>query len=585
MLKKKTSNWVINDDTKGLLFFAQRLDEALFNYTAEKYKASVLYTANSCMEVLETIQQIKEDIWPIKTLETVYEEFKQIFKNDDTAKSLVGDIASYYLINIDEKNLDNLKANLELFYFKIRPVNYLARIKEQLVEEINGSKRSIVIEQFTLRFISVLTHIGYSQDYIYYETNQFFFRNREIKQTDSLMEFLDIFNLKVHTYDVYFKTNKLFIKIKDACKGFNAEIVTEKVLTSENYKKLKIGKEDCLIRVSNIKAFDHHIAKIYAHKTLAKIGDLFTFFHHKQRLDWGEFVVVYNHDSKEELFLNNNSSPMHKGVDYYPKKAAERLDIMLRKFDLHKESFFRFNRSIDFHGTSIDNKYPENQLLQNWIALETLIVDNKDDSKINQLISSLVPILNFEYIKDIFMALATDIERLRRKKVLDIINEVDVGTETFEKLAALVTIKRFLPLAQRLFNECNDFPLLNYRIFWLNKLLSDSDKVEKFIKNHTQRVEWHIRRIYRARNLIVHTGKVPNSIERLVESSHSYFDTFLNTMMNLSIDKKQIRTIDHGIREIKIRNKMHLDCLHSLAGKEFNDDNYLAILWGKNNVC
>ncbi|MPM04775.1 hypothetical protein SDC9_51055 [bioreactor metagenome] len=581
MLKKKTSKWEINEDTKGLLFFAQRLDEALFDYTAEKYKASVLYTANSCFEVLETIQQIKEDIWPIKTLETVYEEFKQIFKHDDTAKSLIGDIASYYLINIEEKKLDNLKANLELFYFKIRPVNYLTRVKEQLIEEIEGNKRSIVIEQLTLRLISVLTHIGYSQDYIYYETNQFFFRDREIKHTDSLKEFLDIFKLKVHKYDVYFKASKLFIKIKDACKGFNAEIVTEKVLSSNNYKKLKIGTHDCLIKVSNIKVFDHHIAKTYAHKTLAKIGDLFTFFHHKQRLDWGEFVVVYNHDSKEEMFLNNNSSPMHKGVDYYPKKAAERLDSMLRKLDLHKESFFRFNRSVDFHGTSIDNNYPENQLLQNWIALETLIVDNKDDSKINQLISSLIPILNFEYIKDIFVALVTDIERLRRKEVLDIINEVDIGTELHEKLAALVTIKRFLPLAQKLFEACDDFPLLNYRIFWLNKLLSDSNKVEKFIKNHTQRVEWHIRRIYRARNLIVHTGKVPNSIERLVESSHSYFDTFVNIIMNLSIDRKQIRTIDHGIREIKIRNKMHLDSLRALSGEECNDENYLTILWGQ----
>lgn len=581
MLKKRITNWEINADTKGLLFFAQRLDEALFDYTAEKYKASVLYAANSCLEVLDTLLQVKEGIWPIKTLETVYEEFKHIYKNDDTAKLLVGSIDSYYLINIEEKKLENLKANLELLYFKMKPVNYLAKVKEQLIEEINGDKRSIVIEKLILRFISVLTHIGYSQDYIYYEVTQFFFKSNEIKNTDKLKDFLDIFNLKVHKYDVYFRANKLFIKIKDACKGFNTEIVTERVLSPANYKKLKIGKNDCLIKVSDVKAYDHHSAKSYSHKTLAKIGDLFTFFHHKQRLFWGGFVVVYNHQSKEEIFLRNNSSPMHKGIDFYPKKAAERLDIMLRRFDLHKESFFRFNRSIDFHGTSIDNKYPENQLLQNWIALETLIVDNKGDSKINQLISSLVPILNFEYIKDIFVGLATDIERLNKQDVLDTINEVDVGTELHEKLAALVTVSKYLPQAQKIFAACEDFPLLNFRIFWLNKKLSSCTKVEQFIKNHTQRVEWHIRRIYRARNLIVHTGKVPSSIERLVESSHSYLDTFLNITMNLSIDKRQIRTIDHGIREIKIRNKMHLDSIKELSGQECNEENYLTILWGK----
>ena len=469
------------------MFFAQRLDEALFDYTAEKYKPSVLYATNSCYEVIETISQVKEGIWPIKTLETVYDEFKHIYKKDEIAKLLVGDIDSYYLTNIDEKNLENLKANLELLYFKIRPVNYLEKVKEQLLIELNGAQRSIEIEKLTLRFISALTHIGYSQEFIYFESNNFFFKTTKIDNTEMINHFFKIFNLQAYKFDVYLKANQLFDKVKDACSRFKTEI----------------------------------------------------------------------------------------------KTAAERLDLMLRKFDLHKESFFRFNRSIDFHGTAIDNKYPENQLLQNWIALETLIVENKDDSKINQLISALVPTLNFEYIKRIFVELSADIERLKNKKVIEIIKEVDVDGELYEKLAALTTAKRYLPLAQRIFAECSDFPLLNYRIFWLNKNMSDSEKVLKFIKNHTQRVEWHIRRIYRARNLIVHTGQVPHSIERLVESSHSYLDDMINIIMNLSINGRQIRTIDHGIREIKIRNKMHLDRIAGLADVECTSENFKTILWGE----
>ncbi|MHC1690193.1 MAG: hypothetical protein AB9833_05110 [Bacteroidales bacterium] len=581
MLKKRLSNWEIKDETKGLLFFAQRLDEALFDYSAEKYKPSVLYAANSCFEVLETINQVKEGIWPIKTLETVYDEFKHIYKKDETAKLLVGDIDSYYLTNIDEKNLDNLKANLELLYFKIKPVNYFEKVKEQLLIELNGEQRSIEIEKLTLRFISVLTHIGYSQEFIYFESNNFFFKSCKIESTEVINDFFKIFNLQAYKFDVYLKANQLFDKVKDACSRFKTEIVTDIIISPSNIKRLKVQDKEYLIKISDIQAYDSQYAKFIAHKTLSKIGDLFTFFHHKQRLIWGEDVIVFNQKNKTEVFLRGNSSPMHKGFDFYPKIAAERLDLMLRKFDLHKESFFRFNRSIDFHGTAIDNKYPENQLLQNWIALETLIVENNDDSKINQLISALVPILNFEYIKKIFVELSADIERLKNRKVLEIINEVDEGVELYEKLAALTTIKKYLPLAQRLFGECSDFPLLNYRIFWLNKNMSDSEKVLKFIKSHTQRVEWHIRRIYRARNLIVHTGQIPNSIERLVESSHSYLDEMINIIMNLSINGRQIRTIEHGIREIKIRNKMHLDRIANLANVECSGENFKTILWGE----
>lgn len=581
MLKKETSNWQISDETKGLLFFAQRIDEALFDYTPEKYKTSVLYSVNSCLEVLDTIAQVKTGIWPLRTLETVYEEFKHIYKNDDTAKSLVGDIDAYYLTNIDENNLDNLKANLELLYFKIKPTIYLEKVKEQLKVEITGLKRSIIIEKLALRFISVLTHKGYSQEFIYFETNNFFFTTNQIDNTLKLNEYFDIFNLVVCKFDVYLKTNKLFDQIKDVCSRFKTEIVTNVTLTDESVRKLNITENERLIKVSDIPTFDPQKARIIAQKRLSKISDLFTFFHHKQRLTWSESTIVFNQTNNAETYFYRKSSPMLKGYDVYPRKAAERLDLMLQKFDIHKDSFFRFNRSIDFHGTAIDNKYPENQLLQNWIALETLIVENKSSSKIDQLISALVPILNYEYIKRIFIELASDIERLNNPVVLGIINEVDTGVDIKEKLAALCTVEKYLPLAQRLFNECVDFPLLNYRIFWLNRNLADSGKVRTFIKNHTQRVEWHIRRMYRARNLIVHTGQVPTSIERLVESSHTYLDDVINLIMNLSINGQQIRTIDHGIREIKIRNKMHLDNLGENSVTECDENNFKLILWGE----
>jgi len=579
MIKKSTSNWLINDDTKGLLFFAQRIDEALFDYSAEKYKASVLFSVNSCLEVLETLGQVKDEIWPIKTLETVYEEFRHIYKNDETAKSLVGDIDEYYLTNIEEKKLDNLKANLELLFYKIKPTKYLARVKEQLITEIKGQKRNIMIERLTLRFISVLTHIGYSQEFIYYETTKFFFKVNRVDNPDLINTYFEIFNLEIYKYDVYLKTNKLFNQIKDVCSRFKTEIVTEINLTSDSIRRLNIAENEILIKITDIQAFDPQKARSISHKRLSKISDLFTFFHHKQRLTWTEHTIVYNQSNQSEVFFNRKSSQMLKGYDVYPRKAAERLDLMLQKFDLHKESFFRFNRAIDLHGTAIDNKYPENQLLQNWIALETLIVENKSSSKIDQLISALVPILNYEYIKRIFIELAIDIERLNKIEILNIINEVDVGESIYEKLAALTTVNKYLPQAKKIFAECTDFPLLNYRIFWLNKNLSSSDKVRDFIKNNTQRVEWHIRRVYRARNTIVHTGQIPTSIERLVESSHSYLDDLINLIMNLSINGQQIRTIDHGIREVKIRNKMHSDILNVNSKVDCDEINFKLILW------
>lgn len=581
MIKRNYKNWTINTETKSLLFFAQRLDEALFHYTSEKYKSPVLYSSSSCLEVLETISQYEKNIWPFKTIETVYAEFKSIFLKDDTAKTLVGDIYKYYLLDLKDNNLNKIKSNLELLYLKIKPIKYFQHVKSQLISEISSTKKNIEIEKLIYRLIASLTDIGYSQEHIYYISSQFFFKNTRIDSVSILYDFFNLFDLGINEYDIYMKVNSLFQQIEEACKRFNIEIVSKEAITLESQKKIELTNSSVLVKINNIKAYDPHSAKRIANVTLAKICDLFTFFHHKQRIVSGDMAVVFNKNAKTEVILPNKISAMSKGFDFYPKVAAYRLDEMLRKFDLEPNSLIRFNRSIDIHGVAIDNIYPENQLQNNWTAIESLIGNNKKDSIINNILSSLIPILNFEYNKRIFINLATDIERTKDKNLISIINKVDVGDKLYEKLAALVTITKYLPISKELFNSQEEFPLLNYRIFWLNKHLKNPKSVAEFINIHTEKVEWHIRRIYRARNLIIHAGKIPKSIERLVESSHSYLDDLLNIIMSLSVNGQQIQTIEHAVDEIIIRNKMHKDYLNQNKDTEYNKTNYINILWGE----
>ena len=41
---------------------------------------------------------------------------------------------------------------------------------------------------------------------------------------------------------------------------------------------------------------------------------------------------------------------------------------------------------------------------------------------------------------------------------------------------------------------------------------------------HQKKVEWQIRRIYRTRNLIVHSGRSPIFLHALIENAHDYLD-------------------------------------------------------------
>lgn len=50
---------------------------------------------------------------------------------------------------------------------------------------------------------------------------------------------------------------------------------------------------------------------------------------------------------------------------------------------------------------------------------------------------------------------------------------------------------------------------------------------------HQKKLSWHIRRLYRTRNLIVHDSGTMYDIETLVENCHSYVDEFLKQILRL----------------------------------------------------
>ena len=93
MIKHDLKNWIYTNDLEGLLFFAQRLNEALFDFSPDRYKAPTLFTISSCLELLRTASSVKNGVFPLKTLETVFEEFKS---SDATSHRFEGRRNGFY---------------------------------------------------------------------------------------------------------------------------------------------------------------------------------------------------------------------------------------------------------------------------------------------------------------------------------------------------------------------------------------------------------------------------------------------------------------------------------------------------------
>ncbi|MBW8351752.1 hypothetical protein K0H71_20320, partial [Bacillus sp. IITD106] len=71
--------------------------------------------------------------------------------------------------------------------------------------------------------------------------------------------------------------------------------------------------------------------------------------------------------------------------------------------------------------------------------------------------------------------------------------------------------------------------LLNYRFAKLIDLLRKPEEVGRKIKKHSQRVRWHLQRMYRVRNSIVHSANHENhNLELLIRHLNSYLRYTVN---------------------------------------------------------
>ena len=105
---------------------------------------------------------------------------------------------------------------------------------------------------------------------------------------------------------------------------------------------------------------------------------------------------------------------------------------------------------------------------------------------------------------------------------------------------------------KELYVELADFFLLRNRLFELSEMFKKPQNIIQKINLHGTKVEWQIRRIYRTRNLIVHSGRTLPYIDTLIENAHDYLDQAMNMVIELSCSEIQVTTLEQAFEVAKL---------------------------------
>lgn len=580
MRNPRLVKWDIKDNNLiGLLVFAQAMEEMLFDYSLDTYKAPAMNSHTLCWEAQHLINQINNEKILPKSIEPVISELLMNINTDIVAKQLLGKRKDSLLTGIKTANgdLTKLKRWVDAIERYFGHKKYLFENMRQLTELVCNGKRKKEIIKLTRSLVTELINSGYTQSYIYFTLKRFFFDGSEpkIEKPEQIQDFFKLFNFKETEWTLVFLADKDFLKLKDIISKLGIEIFDEmEQQTTSPIEKIfiKSKRENQVFLVLRNKGLDVYNVRRKAEEKISMIAKLAGFFaHHKQPV-WKRRCIVI--DSEKRVFpvgppTNAMSKRPNQTIDMLPKLVE--LTLVLSSL-LKKNSFARLLKAVDLHGAALRSNMVENQLLNLWSAIEVMFPVPKDsNSRIQYIMGCLVPILQKTYTNKLLQNLYSDVLKCTDG---DINLDGLPGKDNFERFVALLCIKKYKSLREDLYKKISINPLLINRIFNLHEKLSNSTGIKNLLDSHTTRVSWHIQRIYRSRNLLTHSGRKLPYIQVLVENLHNYVDLVINHLLYLILNEGNYSSFEDVILETKLDIELHGKVLAEDDG-DCTDDNYL----------
>lgn len=576
--------WDNLDDLKPLIFFAQLLEELLFDFSLDTYKPSATNTSLLCLEALSVIIEIEKGTIKKPNLEHVIKELSESLRRDEVAKSLISLDIEESLSEIQNKKLPipERKVILELIYSQISIFPYKRKNEELLITAIMEQFDPNRIRNLTRSYVTTLRNFGFSPKWLYEATTTFFYYGtNRIEAREAINDYIRIFQQEERKYFAIYRASSIFKSISDSCEKLGMVVSEQLDSFSEALRESGFNlrnQDEIYVLVKDIEALDSYIAREKADSRMETVSTLLTLFHHKEHPTWAKECLILCDGGEGSRKIKKSINPMHKCIDHRPEKASKRLNRLISEFSLDDHSFPKFTRSAELHSLALNSDSLENQMINLWIALESLIPPKTNDEKANieNIIDACIPFLSLNYINRLLHRLLADLLIWKKPALHKGLRNIP-GQSLKSRLVKLMVCEDFVTKRDDLIGDFRDFLLLKNRFIYLSDVVSSPNKIKKALEAHEKRVKWQLRRIYRARNTIVHLGKTPSFTPILIENIHHYLDLIMSTLVSLASGGRKISTVEQGFKFIALNYVAYSSALKKMSEEEYKNNIDIAL--------
>lgn len=584
-------------EIEGLVFFAQALEELLFDHTIDSFKAPALNSISRAFELRRLAKQGAEKSQKYtKFILPVIRELEWSIKNDPVITGNDAVVAHDLLAKIasPEKSLDEITILADSLILHLS--EYWKNLRKIIKSSVQDGRQKKKLKALAAIFTAQIELEGFSRRYAYYITNSHLLKKiREPIDKENVLDvidkFLDMFSQKSVEWEIIYRGSKSFEMLESYCSSYRMEVTA--TAKDSDVKKAKVianflnenTEFPLYIYIKVSRARDCYRAREIADSILGTFTAACKFHVHDLNLKVSKQCVIKSKDSSY-ILINPAVDPMMSGAvsiktDNLNELIKETTEL-LAGHHLSPNSTRMYNNALEYHKAALEAGTPENQILDLWAAIEGFLPQPSDTgNRVGHYTALLVPSLTLSYPTKIFKYMSDSL-LFAGKEVEDFINSQNIEGDFFSKTTCLIVAEELMDERIKLLSLKSMHPLMRFTINQIYDSFNSKKLVLNTLLNHREKVSWHIQRIYTTRNLIIHSADSLPYLRTLVENLHSYLDILIPSITKLAIYSRVSLEIDAAVRLLSIHEDYLLSELRKKEEK-CTIENYKNIVFGSDN--
>lgn len=472
---------------------------------------------------------------------------------------------------------------------------YWEQLLVQIRETVADAREKKRIARLARILASEVELQGISREYLFTTTKEFFFntaaRPKKIDSLDLVQDFLQQLEVECADWKVYLRGSATFLDFQEQSSRFGVEICDAlkelKGLNKKGRQFLETTSEHPIYIVVDVRAVrEQYSAARRARDTLNVFTDVCKYIDHTRSLLWTDLCLAVNQSNNSISMVPKQPNPMECCVELPEddaKSGVERCIALLASRELlsaHSRSVLR--SAYDYHRVALEANRPENQLLDLWAALEGFLPPPVESvARIAYFSDLLIPALTLTYAARILGYLSMSMFTAG-ESVVELVESCGHGSSFLDKCSAITLCEDLQEFRDRLYQELGAHVLLRNRVFLVNEMFGTKSRCAKSLKNHRTRLQWHLQRIYVARNQIAHSARALPYLPILVENLHSYVDRLLNSISTLAELHRVTLSVGTAVQMLKTHERAYLGSL-SPGEEVVTTANFKRIVFGAAN--